>query len=169
MSKIARMKTQSGLVSHPNEYAPVATEFNEVFGGTHNSISWHWLVPLDVKFPEWAIDNIMGYEWDPVVYDCTVPYQEPVNMEDGDTTDGEGSMSSGISRASSGMSSGGGRVVSEGGGGDRLGSDGLDQLRGGMVDVETGHMGSGGGGGLEVDDVAEPLEQVLLNENEKDV
>jgi len=164
MSKIARMKTQSGLVSHPNEYAPVATEFNEVFGGTHNSLSWHWLLPLDVKFPEWAIDNIMGYEWDPVAFDCSVPYQEPVG-EDGDTTDGEeGSMSSGVSRASSGMSSVGGRGVSEAGGGDRLGSDGLDQLGGGMVDVETGNMGSGG---LEV--AAEPLEQVLLNENEKDV
>jgi len=165
MSKIARMKTQSGLVSHPNEYAPVATEFNEVFGGSHNSLSWHWLLPFDVKFPEWAIDNIMGYEWDPVVFDCTVPYQEPV--EDGDTTDGEeGSMSSGVSRASSGMSSSvGGRGVSEGG--DRLGSDGLDQLGGGMVDVETGHVGNGGV--VEVDDVAEPLEQVLLNENEKDV
>jgi len=71
MSKIARMKTQSGLVSHPNEYAPVATEFNEVFGGSHNSISWHWLLPLDVKFPEWAIDNIMGYEWDPLVFVCS--------------------------------------------------------------------------------------------------
>jgi hypothetical protein len=162
------MKTQSGLVSHPNEYAPVATEFNEVFGGTHNSISWHWLLPFDVKFPEWAIDNIMGYEWDPVVFDCTGPYQEPV-VEDGDTTDGEeGSMSSGISRASSGMSSSVGRVVSEGGvGGDHLESDGLGQL-GGMVDVEAGNMG-GGGGGLEVDDATEPLEQVLLNENEKDV
>ena len=166
MSKIARMKTQSGLVSHPNEYAPVATEFNEVFGGSHNSLSWHWLLPLDVKFPEWAIDNIMGYEWDPVAFDCTLPYQEP--LEDGDTTDGEeGSMSSGISRASSGMSSSvGGRVVSEGGG-DRLGSDGLDQLGGGIMDVETG-MGSGGGG-VEGDDATEPLEQVLLNENEKDV
>ena len=168
MSKIARMKTQSGLVSHPNEYAPVATEFNEVFGGTHNSLSWHWLVPFNVKFPEWAIDNIMGYEWDPVAFDCSVPYQEPV-VEDGDTTDGEeGSMSSGVSR-SSGMSSTGGRGVSEGGGvGDRLGSDGLDQLGGGMVDVETGNMG-GSGGGLEGDDATEPLEQVLLNENEKDV
>ena len=168
MSKIARMKTQSGLVSHPNEYAPVATEFNEVFGGTHNSLSWHWLVPFNVKFPEWAIDNIMGYEWDPVAFDCSAPYQEP--LEDGDTTDGEeGSMSSGVSRASSGMSSSvGGRGVTEGGG-DRLGSDGLDQLGGGIVDVETGNVGSGGGGGLEVDDATEPLEQVLLNENEKDV
>lgn len=161
MSKIARMKTQSGLVSHPNEYAPVATEFNEVFGGTHNSISWHWLIPTNVKFPEWAIDNIMGYEWDPMAFDCSMPYQEPI-VED-DTTDGEeGSMSSGVSR-SSGMSSVG--RVSEGGGGDGLGSDGLEQLEG-MVDVETG-MG-GGGGGLEVD-ATEPLEQVLLNENEKDV
>ena len=53
--------------------------------------------------------------------------------------------------------------VSEGGGvGDRLGSDGLDQLGGGLVDVETGSMGSGGGGGLEVDDVAEPLLNNLM-------
>ena len=155
MSKIARMKTRSGMVSHPNEYAPVATEFNEVFGGQHPGLAWHWLVPLKVQFPEWAIDNIMGYEWD-VTFDA-VPYQEVV-----DTTDGDSSTASR-------MSSLGGRVSESGatggvGGGnsssDRLGSDGLGQLG---MDVETGHMNAMGG----LDQ--EPLEQELLNEEEREV
>ena len=122
MSKIARMKTRSGMVSHPNEYAPVATEFNEVFGGHTPSLSWHWLIPLKVKFPEWALDNIMGYEWD-VTFD-NMPYQEPVDTD-------EDSCSTASGR--SGMSSLGGRASE---GNDRLGPDGLGQLGG--IDVETG-------------------------------
>ena len=151
MSKIARMKTRSGMVSHPNEYAPVATEFNEVFGGQHPGLAWHWLVPLKVQFPEWAIDNIMGYEWD-VTFDA-VPYQEVV-----DTTDGDSSTASGVSR-SSGMSSLGGPLGGNSSS-DRLGSDGLGQLG---IDVETGHMNAMGG----LDQ--EPLEQELLNEEEREV
>jgi hypothetical protein len=79
MSKIARMKTRAGLVT-AGEYAPVAKEFNEVFGGEHPTMSWHWFLPLPVRFPEWAKDNIMGYEWD-LTYP-SVPYEEP-----GDDTD----------------------------------------------------------------------------------
>ena len=150
MSKIARMKTRSGMVSHPNEYAPVATEFNEVFGGQHPGLAWHWLVPLKVQFPEWAIDNIMGYEWD-VTFDA-VPYQEVVD------TDGDSSTASGVSR-SSGMSSLGGPLGGNSSS-DRLGSDGLGQLG---MDVETGHMNAMGG----LDQ--EPLEQELLNEEEREV
>lgn len=74
MSKIARMKTKAGLVS-VGEYAPVAKEFNEVFGGEHPTMSWHWFLPLPVRFPEWARDNIMGYEWDLTF--PSIPYEEP--------------------------------------------------------------------------------------------
>lgn len=73
MSKIARMKTRAGLVT-AGEYAPVAKEFNEVFGGEHPTMSWHWFLPLPVRFPEWAKDNIMGYEWDLTF--PAVPYEE---------------------------------------------------------------------------------------------
>ena len=78
MSKIARMKTRAGLVD-PGEYAPVATEFNEVFGGEHPTLSWHWFLPLPVRFPEWARENVMGYEWD-LTFD-PVPYQEPTDTD----------------------------------------------------------------------------------------
>jgi len=81
MSKIARMKTRAGLAEN-GEYAPVATEFNEVFGGEYPTMSWHWFLPLPVRFPEWARDNIMGYEWD-LTFPST-PYQEPADT-DGDT------------------------------------------------------------------------------------
>ena len=92
VSKIARMKTRGGLVAHPNEYAPVATEFNEVFGGEHTGMSCHWFVPLPVHFPEWAIDNIMGYEEPPSggeddEYDedgRVGPYREPAATDDGE-------------------------------------------------------------------------------------
>lgn len=116
MSKIARMKTRAGLVSHPNEYAPVATEFNEVFGGDHPSLSLHWLLPLPIKFPEWALDNILGYEYD-ITFDA-VPYQEPAEESgtDADSTasglssmgggagalsDAEGDLESGLEGGSS--------------------------------------------------------------------
>eukprot|EP00804_Cyclotella_cryptica_P029644 CCRYP_019025-RA/>CCRYP_019025-RA protein AED:0.08 eAED:0.08 QI:424/0.5/0.6/1/0/0.2/5/498/378 len=83
MSKIARMKTRAGLVS-AGEYAPVAKEFNEVFGGEHPTMSWHWFLPLPVRFPDWARDNIMGYEWDLTF--PSAPYQEPGDT-DTDTVD----------------------------------------------------------------------------------
>jgi len=148
MSKIARMKTRAGMVSHPNEYAPVATEFNEVFGGEHPSLSWHWLLPLPVKFPEWAMDNIMGYEFD-VGFDA-VPYQEPADT-DADSTAG-GSVRSGKSSLGGRLSEGGG-VGTEAGGGLGLGG----------MDVETGN---GNLMGTSLDH--EPLEQELLQEEEKE-
>ena len=88
MSKIARMKTRAGLVS-AGEYAPVAKEFNEVFGGEHPTMSWHWFLPLPVRFPEWARDNIMGYEWDLTF--PSAPYQEPGDT-DTDTVDSRPSL-----------------------------------------------------------------------------
>ena len=79
ISKIARLKTRSGMVTNPDEYAPVSTEFNEVFGGEHPNVSWHWFIPLKVEFPHWAIDNIMGYDVSAaaMTLDCSTPYQEP--------------------------------------------------------------------------------------------
>lgn len=78
MSKIARMKTRAGI-SNADEYRPVATEFNEVFGGEHPTLSWHWFLPLPVKFPEWAHDNVMGYEYN-LSFPPT-PYQEPSDTD----------------------------------------------------------------------------------------
>lgn len=78
MSKIARMKTRAGL-SNADEYRPVATEFNEVFGGEHPTLSWHWFLPLPVKFPEWAHDNVLGYEYN-LSFPPT-PYQEPSDTD----------------------------------------------------------------------------------------
>jgi len=154
MSKIARMKTRAGMVSHPNEYAPVTNEFNEVFGGTHPSLSWHWLVPLRVKFPEWALDNIMGYEWDETF--SPVPYQEPAET-DADSTSAGGSVRSGMSSLGGRLSEGGGGGGGGGAGmeGDREGVHGL-----GGMDVETGNTS------LMIDQ--EPLEQELLPEEERE-
>ena len=135
VSKIARMKTRAGLVSHPDEYAPVATEFNEVFGGTRPTLAWHWLLPLQVRFPEWAWDNIMGYEWD-VTFD-RVPYQEPYDT-DADSTVG-GSLRSGRSGGGGGLAGGGGGAAPPLGG----------------MDVEAG--------GVKVP-AQVPLEQELLKE-----
>jgi len=78
MSKIARMKTRAGL-SNVDEYRPVATEFNEVFGGEHPTLSWHWFLPLPVKFPEWAHDNVLGYEYNSTF--PPTPYQEPSDTD----------------------------------------------------------------------------------------
>ena len=78
MSKIARMKTRAGL-SNADEYRPVATEFNEVFGGEHPTLSWHWFLPLPVRFPEWARDNVLGYEYNSTF--PPVPYQEPSDTD----------------------------------------------------------------------------------------
>jgi len=89
MSKIARMKTRAGL-SNADEYRPVATEFNEVFGGEHPTLSWHWFLPLPVRFPEWARDNVLGYEYNSTF--PPVPYQEP-----SDDTDTESAASRGSS------------------------------------------------------------------------
>ena len=90
ISKITRLKTRSDLISNPEEYAPVSTEFNEVFGGEHPNVSWHWFVPIKVTFPHWAMGNLMGYDVcaATMTLDCTTPYQEPesVVMEGEDIT-----------------------------------------------------------------------------------
>ncbi|KAL9182948.1 hypothetical protein ACHAXT_004227 [Thalassiosira profunda] len=143
VSKIARMKTRAGMVARPDEYAPVATEFNEVFGGEHSSPAWHWFLPLPVRFPEWAVDNIMGYEYDESFE--AAPYREP---DDGDA-DGRS--------AASGASSLGGRSSVDGGGGEGE----LGPLGG--MDVETGN-------GMAVDGLdPEPLEQNLLQGEEREM
>lgn len=83
MSKIARMKMRSGM-AQPGEYSPVASDFNEVFGGEYPKISWHWFLPLPVRFPDGAHEEVLGYEWD-VTFDPT-PYQEPIpEIEDGES------------------------------------------------------------------------------------
>lgn len=78
------------MVSNPDEYAPVSTEFNEVFGGEHPNVSWHWFVPLKVQFPHWAIDNVMGYDVCAAAMTtlgCSTPYQEPeLEREGGSVT-----------------------------------------------------------------------------------
>lgn len=162
MSKIARMKTRGGMVSHPNEYAPVATvseqsvlliyfplrrlsrqscqEFNEVFGGEHPTMSWHWALPLSVRFPEWAMDNVMGFEYHDSREEVAGPYREPSE------TDGENSsvisMSSGMS---SSLGDGGGGVGGIGIGArggridDYLGTVEVGPVTGGM-DVERGEL-----------------------------
>ncbi|KAL3769350.1 hypothetical protein ACHAW5_008778 [Stephanodiscus triporus] len=137
MSKIARMKTRGGMVSHPNEYAPVATEFNEVFGGEHPTMSWHWALPLSVRFPEWAVDNVMGFEYHGSREEVAGPYREPSE------TDGENSsvisMSSGMS-SSLGDSGGGVGGIGIGGRIDGyLGTVEVGPVTGGM-DVERGGL-----------------------------
>jgi hypothetical protein len=77
ISKITRLKTRSDLISNPEEYAPVSTEFNEVFGGgEHPNVSWHWFVPIKVTFPHWAMGNLMGYDVcaATMTLNCTTPY-----------------------------------------------------------------------------------------------
>lgn len=76
-----------------------------MFGGEHPTMSWHWILPLPVRFPEWAMDNIMGFEYNVTREGASGPYREPSE------TDGENSsvisMSSGMS---SSLGDGGGMV-----------------------------------------------------------
>jgi hypothetical protein len=86
-SKIARMKMRVGQAG--TELARVTEEFNEMFGGTSNNVSWHWFLPTEVVFPRGMKKVVLGYEWDET-FD-PVPYEEP----------------SGTHGASSGLSVGG--------------------------------------------------------------
>lgn len=86
-SKIARMKMRVGQAG--TELARVTEEFNEMFGGTSNKVSWHWFLPIEVEFPRGMKKVVLGYEWDET-FD-PVPYEEP----------------SGIHGASSALSAGG--------------------------------------------------------------
>lgn len=116
------------MVSNPDEYAPVSTEFNEVFGGEHPNVSWHWFVPLKVQFPHWAIDNVMGYDVGAAVMalDCSTPYQEPESEREG------GSVTSSVGVSSALM---GEDAISE-----RDGSVGKFGLVEGAEDVERGNV-----------------------------
>jgi hypothetical protein len=102
-------------------------------------MSWHWALPLPVKFPEWAVDNIMGFEYCDSRCEVAGPYREPSE------TDGENSsvvsMSSGMS---SSLGDGGGGVGGAGPRGgvridDYLGTVEVGPVMGGM-DVERGEM-----------------------------
>ncbi|CAB9527749.1 S-acyltransferase 13 [Seminavis robusta] len=61
--KIARMKMRVGQGG--TELTRVTEAFNEMFGGTSPKASWHWFVPLPVRFPTGMHKVVMGYEWDP--------------------------------------------------------------------------------------------------------
>lgn len=119
------------MVSNPDEYAPVSTEFNEVFGGEHPNVSWHWFVPLKVQFPHWAIDNVMGYDVCAAAMTtlgCSTPYQEPeLEREGGSVT----SAVAGVSTALMGEDA----ILSERD--DSVGKFGLVE---GAEDVERGNV-----------------------------
>jgi len=70
-SKIARMKMSVGQAG--TELSRVTEEFNEMFGGSHKDIAWHWFLPMPVEFPRGMEKVVLGYEWDatfdPVPYD----------------------------------------------------------------------------------------------------
>lgn len=70
-SKIARMQMRVGRAG--TELSRVTEEFNEMFGGTHNRLAWHWFVPIPVEFPGSMSKVVLGYEYDetfdPVPYD----------------------------------------------------------------------------------------------------
>ena len=59
-----------------------AMECNEMFGGSHPHVTWHWFLPLPVQFPEGKRDLVLGYEYRPEWYGQV--YQE--DMESYDTT-----------------------------------------------------------------------------------
>jgi hypothetical protein len=130
-------------------------EFNEVFGGEHPTMSWHWALPLPVRFPEWAVDNIMGFEYyyDDARCENAGPYREPSE------TDGENgsdiSMSSGMS--SSHGDGGGGGVGGVGG-------------RGGRIDDYLGTVEVGSGMGVMDNDVERgTIQHELLLEDEEEI
>jgi hypothetical protein len=72
------------------ELSRVTEEFNEMFGGGSNEVSWHWFFPLPVEFPRGMHKVVMGFEWDET-FDA-VPYEEPHgngDVEMGTTTMGD--------------------------------------------------------------------------------
>jgi hypothetical protein len=75
--KIARMKMRVGQGG--TELRRVTHAFNEMFGGDSSRVSWHWFLPLPVKFPKGMDAVVLGYEWDESFE--PVPYQNP-NEED---------------------------------------------------------------------------------------
>lgn len=77
-SKIARMKMRVGQAG--TELSRVTEEFNEMFGGDNNEITWHWFLPLPVEFPRGMKKVVLGYEWDET-FD-PLPFEEPNNDEE---------------------------------------------------------------------------------------
>jgi len=105
-SKIDRMKMKAGQKTGKKEgrgnntkvdsaadassqYGRVlnAMECNEMFGGSHPYVTWHWFLPLPIQFPEGKRDLVLGYEYRPEWYGQV--YQE--DMESYDTTMARGS------------------------------------------------------------------------------
>jgi len=76
-SKIARMKMSVGLGG--TELERVTEEFNEMFGGNSNRVSWHWFIPTPIEFPQGMKKAVLGYDWDET-FDA-VPYQESRDLE----------------------------------------------------------------------------------------
>ena len=118
-------------------------------------MSWHWALPLPVRFPEWAVDNIMGFDYyyDDARCENAGPYREPSE------TDGENgsdiSMSSGMS--SSHGDGGGGGVGGVGG-------------RGGRIDDYLGTVEVGSGmGGMDMDVERGTIRHELLLEDEEEI
>jgi hypothetical protein len=71
-SKIARMKMRVGQAG--TELSRVTEEFNEMFGGETDKVTWHWYLPLPVQFPRSMKKVVLGYEWDET-FDA-VPYDD---------------------------------------------------------------------------------------------
>ena len=78
--KIARMKMRVGTGG--TELSRVTHAFNEMFGGDSDKVSWHWFLPLPVRFPKGMDKVVMGYEWDPT-FD-PVPFESPNEDDDDD-------------------------------------------------------------------------------------
>ena len=114
-------------------------------------MSWHWALPLPVRFPEWAVDNIMGFEYyyDDARCENAGPYREPSE------TDGENGS---VVSMSSGMSS------SHGDGGGGVGG------RGGRIDDYLGSVEVGSGmGGMDMDVERGTIQHELLLEDEEEI
>jgi hypothetical protein len=74
--KIARMKMRVGTSG--TEFSRVTEEFNEMFGGHHPHVTWHWFNPFRaVAYPRGMQKVVLGYDWD-VTFD-PVPFPEDDN------------------------------------------------------------------------------------------
>lgn len=60
--KIARMKIKAGFGG--TELSPISENYNEMFGGRTRRVSWHWFIPISIKFADDVMrDQILGYIW----------------------------------------------------------------------------------------------------------
>ncbi len=60
--KIARMKIKAGFGG--TELSPISENYNEMFGGRTRRVSWHWFIPIPIKFADDVMrDQILGYVW----------------------------------------------------------------------------------------------------------